>query len=141
LKLEEEIARLNQQMAGFKEMTSLPSALFIVDIVKEDIALAEAKRMGIPVVAISDTDCNPDVIDYPVPGNDDAIRAIKLICTKIADAVIEGKTGIASVAAPVAGEEKHEEAAGEVEATKATASPIPPPAGEKSEERIGNRNI
>ena len=93
LKLEEEILRLNRQMGGVKEMTSLPSALFIVDPTRERIALAEAKRIGIPVVAITDTNCNPDDIDYPIPANDDAIRAIKLICTKIADAVIEGKTG------------------------------------------------
>ena len=76
-------------------MTSLPGALFIVDPTKERIALAEAKRIGIPVVAIVDTNCNPDDIDYPIPANDDAIRAIKLICSKIADAVIEGKTGAA----------------------------------------------
>jgi small subunit ribosomal protein S2 len=97
LKLEKEILRLNQLMGGFKEMTSLPGALFIVDPVKERIALAEAKRVGIPVVAMVDTNCNPDDIDYPVPSNDDAIRAIKLICSKIADAVIEGKTGEAAI--------------------------------------------
>ena len=97
LKLEEEILRLNRQMGGFKEMITLPAALFIVDPVKERIALAEAKRVGIPVVAIVDTNCNPDDIDYPIPANDDAIRAIKLICGKIADAVIEGKTGEAVV--------------------------------------------
>ena len=95
LKLEEEISRLNKQVGGFKEMTSLPGALFIVDPTKERIALAEAKRVGIPVVAIVDTNCNPDDIDHPVPANDDAIRAIKLICGRIADAVIEAKTGIA----------------------------------------------
>jgi len=74
-------------------MTSLPSALFIVDLTKERIALAEAKRLGIPVVAIVDTNCNPDDIDYPIPANDDAIKAIKLMCSKIADSIIEGKTG------------------------------------------------
>jgi small subunit ribosomal protein S2 len=93
-KLEEEILRLNRQVGGFKEMTSLPGALFIVDPTKERIALAEAKRIGIPVVAIVDTNCNPDDIDHPIPANDDAIRAIKLVCSKIADAVIEGKTGL-----------------------------------------------
>jgi len=98
LKIKEEIEKLNIQMGGIKEMTSLPSALFIVDPTKEDIALAEAKRMGIPVVGIVDTNCNPDIIDYPIPANDDAIRAIKLICSKIADAVLEGKAGIAEVA-------------------------------------------
>ena len=95
LKLGEKIERMNRQMGGFKEMTSHPGALFIVDPTKERIALAEAQRMGIPVVAIVDTNCNPDEIDYPVPANDDAIRAIRLICSKIADAVLEGKAGVA----------------------------------------------
>jgi len=95
LKLEEQISHLNRQMGGFKEMTNLPDTLFIVDPIKDEIALAEAKRVGIPVVAVVDTNCNPDNIDYPIPANDDAIRAVKLICSKIADAVIEGKTGIA----------------------------------------------
>jgi small subunit ribosomal protein S2 len=93
MKLGEEIQRLNRNMGGFKEMTNLPDALFIVDPTKEKIALAEAKRVGIPVVAIVDTNCNPANIDHPIPANDDAIRAIKLICSKIADAVLEGKTG------------------------------------------------
>ena len=93
LKLEKKILHLNRLMGGFKEMTSLPGALFIVDPTKEKIALAEAKRVGIPVVAIVDTNCNPDDVDYPIPANDDAVRAIRLVCNKIADAVIEGKTG------------------------------------------------
>ena len=97
LKIAEEILRLNRQMGGFKEMTSLPAALFIVDPTREKIALDEAKRVGIPVVAIVDTNCNPDNIDYPIPGNDDAIKAIKLMCNKIADAVIEGRTGEAMI--------------------------------------------
>ncbi len=92
MKLEEEIVRLNRQLGGIKEMTSLPSTLFIVDTVKEKIALAEAKRIGIMVVAVADTNSNPEDIDYPIPANDDAIRAVKLVCSKIADAVIEGKT-------------------------------------------------
>ena len=92
LKLEEKILRLNRHMGGFKEMVSLPTTLFVIDPTKERIALAEAKRVGIPVVAVVDTNCNPDDIDYPIPANDDAIRAIKLICSKIADAIIEGKT-------------------------------------------------
>ncbi|MFC2002946.1 30S ribosomal protein S2 [Chloroflexota bacterium] len=93
LKLEEEIIRLNRQLGGIKEMTSLPSALFIVDPTKERIALAEAKRVGLPVVAMVDSNCNPDEIDYPIPANDDAIRTIRLMCNKIADAVIKGKAG------------------------------------------------
>jgi len=97
MKINEEIEKLNKQMGGIKEMTSLPSALFIVDPTKENIALAEAKRMGIPVVGIVDTNCNPDMIDYTIPANDDAIRAIKLICVKIADAVLEGKAGVTEI--------------------------------------------
>jgi small subunit ribosomal protein S2 len=97
LKIDEEIGKLNKQMGGIKEMTNLPNALFIVDPTKEGIALAEAKRMGIPVVAIADTNCNPDVIDYAIPANDDAIRAIRLVCGKMADSVLEGKAGFAEV--------------------------------------------
>jgi len=103
LKLDEKISRFNQQMGGFKEMTNLPNAMFIIDPTKEQIALAEAKRMGIPVVAIVDTNCNPNDIDYAIPANDDAIRAIRLICSKIADAITEGKTGGAITAPPEEG--------------------------------------
>jgi small subunit ribosomal protein S2 len=106
MKVEKEIARLNKLLGGFKEMTTLPGAIFIIDPTKERIALAESKKVGIPVVAIVDTNCDPMGIDYPVPANDDAIKAIKLICSKIADAVLEGKmiketgeTGIAELAA------------------------------------------
>ncbi len=91
LKLEEEIQRLNRYMGGFKEMSRIPGALFIVDPIKDRIAVAEAKRVGVPIIAIVDTNCNPDNIDYPIPANDDAIRAIRLICGKIANAVLEGK--------------------------------------------------
>jgi small subunit ribosomal protein S2 len=82
-------------------MTYLPSALFIVDTVKENIAIAEAKRIGIPIVAIVDTNSNPDDIDAPIPANDDAIRAVKLICHRIADAVLAGK----AIMAPTKSEE------------------------------------
>lgn len=91
LGLEEEIARMNKQLGGIKEMTHLPSALFIVDTVKESIAIAEAKRVGIPIVAVVDTNSNPDEIDHIIPANDDAIRAIKLICHRVAEAVLAGK--------------------------------------------------
>ncbi len=111
LKLGEKIERLNRQMGGFKEMTALPSALFIVDPTKEKMALAEAKRMGIEVVAIVDTNCNPDMIDPPMPATDDAIRAIKLVCSKIADAVIEGKTGATAAKAEAVEEKVPAEAA------------------------------
>jgi small subunit ribosomal protein S2 len=92
LKLEEEIVRLNRYLGGIKEMTALPSAVFIVDTTKEYIAVAEALRSGIPIVSLVDTNCDPDVIDYPVPSNDDAIRAIKLLTARMADAVLEGLT-------------------------------------------------
>jgi len=90
LKVEKEIARLNRHLVGIKEMTKLPGALYVVDPSKESIAVAEARRMDIPIVAMVDTNCNPDEIDYPVPSNDDAIRAIKLVTGCIADAVLEG---------------------------------------------------
>ena len=93
LKLDDEIVRLNRLMGGFKEMTSLPGAILFIDPTKERIALAEARRVGIPVIALVDTNCNPDTIDYCIPSNDDAVRSIKLICNKMADAVIEGKSG------------------------------------------------
>jgi small subunit ribosomal protein S2 len=90
-KLDEQILRLNRQLGGIKEMTKIPSALFIVDPTKDKIALMEARRVGVPVVAICDTNCNPDDLDVIIPANDDAIRAVKLICSKMADAVTEGK--------------------------------------------------
>jgi small subunit ribosomal protein S2 len=90
-KLDEEIVRLKRQLGGIKEMTTLPSVLFIVDPTKDKIALMEAIRMDVPVVAICDTNCNPDDMTMIIPANDDAIRAVKLICSKMADAVIEGK--------------------------------------------------
>ena len=92
LKQEEELSRLNRYLGGIKAMTALPGAIYIVDTTKEDIAVAEAVRIGIPIVALVDTNCNPDVIDYPIPSNDDAIRAIKLITARIADVVLEGLT-------------------------------------------------
>ncbi|HEY7466547.1 MAG TPA: 30S ribosomal protein S2 [Dehalococcoidia bacterium] len=90
LKIEEEIERLNRHFGGIKEMTKLPAALYIVDPSMEYIAIAEANRVGIPVVAMTDTNCNPDLIDYPIPSNDDAIRAVRLVTMRIADACIEG---------------------------------------------------
>lgn len=88
-----EIAKLEKYLGGVKEMKTLPGALFIVDTRKERNAIAEAHKLGIPVVAIADTNCDPDEIDYIIPGNDDAIRAIKLISSVMANAVLEGKQG------------------------------------------------
>jgi small subunit ribosomal protein S2 len=121
-KLEEEIVRLNKQLGGIKEMTSLPSALFIIDTIKERIALAEAKRVGIPVVAVADTNSNPDELDYPIPANDDAIRAVRLVCSKIADAVIEGK----ALRAPTTTEKPEEETPAEAAAPPEANQPVTP---------------
>ncbi len=93
VKLNHEIEKLEKFMGGIKEMKKLPGALFIVDPRKEKIAVAEAKKLGIPVVAIVDTNCNPDEVDYVIPGNDDAIRAVKLIASCMANAIIEGRQG------------------------------------------------
>jgi len=93
LNLRHEKERLEKNLGGIKDMTELPQAVFIVDPRKERIAVQEARKLNIPIVAIVDTNCDPDEIDYVIPGNDDAIRAVKLLTEKIADAVIEGRQG------------------------------------------------
>jgi len=114
LKKEKEIARLNQLFGGVKEMTKIPGAMFVVDTVKEKIAINEARQLGIPIVAMVDTDCDPREIDYPIPANDDAIKSVRLISSIIADAVLEGKSGIEMaveemVTDEIPGEEAQEE--------------------------------
>ena len=99
IKLNLEIEKLEKFLGGIKEMSEMPGALFIVDPRKEKIAVAEAKKLGIPIVAIVDTNCDPDDVDYVIPGNDDAIRAVKLISGAMADAIIEGKEGQMGAAA------------------------------------------
>ncbi len=91
--LKHEQEKLTKFLGGIKSMTKLPGALFIVDPRKERIAVSEARKLGIPIVAIVDTNCDPDEIDYVIPGNDDAIRAVKLLTAKVADAIIEGRQG------------------------------------------------
>jgi small subunit ribosomal protein S2 len=93
IKLRHEYEKLNKFLSGVRNMRSLPDALFIVDPRKEKIAVAEARKLGIPIVAIVDTNCDPDEVDYLIPGNDDAIRAVKLISGRMADAVLEGLEG------------------------------------------------
>jgi len=88
---ERERTRLVKSLEGIKDMKKLPGMLFVVDPTEEATAVAEARKLNIPIVAICDTNCNPDLIDHPIPGNDDAIRAVKLFCTLMADAVLEGK--------------------------------------------------
>jgi len=93
IKLRSEREKLEKFLGGIKDMKELPGALFVVDPRKEKIAVSEARKLGIPVVAIVDTNCDPDEVDYVIPGNDDAIRAVKLITSKIADSVLEGRQG------------------------------------------------
>ena len=101
--------KLEKNLGGIKEMKKLPAALFVVDPRKEHIAIAEARSLGIPIVAIIDTNCDPDEVDYPIPGNDDAIRAVKLIAAKMADAVLEGKQGEQMTDAAVEETEENED--------------------------------
>ena len=127
--LERRRAKLEKVLGGIRHMKKLPDMLFIIDTVKEKIAVAEANRLGIPIVAPVDTNCDPDLIDYPIPGNDDAIRSINLFCKTIADAIIEGKEMAES-----AGEENpvsEEEIKEEIKEVKEEAA-----SEEKSEEEI-----
>ncbi|HEX5418130.1 MAG TPA: 30S ribosomal protein S2 [Chloroflexota bacterium] len=115
--LEEEIVRLNRLLGGVKGMRRIPNALFIIDPHKERLAVAEARRLEIPIVALLDTNCNPDEIDYPIPANDDAIRAVKLLTGKVADAALEGiNLRKATEEAEAAAEEKAQAEAAEAAA-------------------------
>jgi small subunit ribosomal protein S2 len=90
IKLDRERESLNKNLSGIKSMTRIPDAIFIIDVKKEEIAVAEANRLGIPIVAVVDTNCSPEGIDYVIPGNDDALRAVRLFASRIADAIVEG---------------------------------------------------
>src|SRR5436189_653540 len=90
-RLQDDITRLERILGGIKDMRRLPNAIFVIDTRKERTAVLEARRLDIPIIALADTNCDPDEIDYPIPANDDAIRAVRLFCAKIADAVIEGR--------------------------------------------------
>jgi small subunit ribosomal protein S2 len=90
-RLQDDMVRLERILGGIKDMRRLPSALFIVDTRKERTAVLEARRLEIPIIALADTNCDPDEMDYPIPANDDAIRAVRLLCAKIADAAVEGR--------------------------------------------------
>jgi len=137
--------KLNSYLEGFRHMKKLPDMMFVIDAVKEHIAVKEAKRMGMKVVAPLDTNCDPDVIDFPIPGNDDAIRSINLFCKEIADAIIEGKAAYAEAngeevdAAPTSAEveemvaEAKEEAAAAPEAKEEAPAATEAPAAAKSE--------
>ena len=94
--LKKEMEKLEKNLGGIKDMTEIPGVLFVVDPKKERIAILEARKLNIPVVGLVDTNCNPEDVDYPIPGNDDAIRAVKLITDVMANAVIEGRQGEAA---------------------------------------------
>ena len=111
IQLRAEREKLEKNLGGIKDMKKLPAALFVVDPRKEHIAVSEARTLKIPIVAIIDTNCDPDEVDYPIPGNDDAIRAVKLITAKIADAVIEGHQGEQMTDTAEAAEAEEEEEA------------------------------
>ena len=115
IKLKAEMGKLEKYLGGIKNMKKIPGAMFVVDPRKERNAILEARKLGIPVVAIVDTNCDPDEVDYVIPGNDDAIRAVKLIAAKMADAIIEGRQGEQMSTDNVeAGDKINEDAAAEV---------------------------
>ena len=130
LRLEKELAKMEKTLGGIKQMNKLPGGIFIIDPRKERIAVHEARKLGIPIVAIVDTNCDPDEIDYIIPGNDDAIRAIRLISSKIADASLEGKQILESRLAAQEGPPRREGAV----PGKAEAAAAPEPAAEEEEE-------
>ena len=113
LNLKAQRDKLEKYLGGIKDMKKLPGALFVVDPRKEKIAIAEAKKLGIPVVAIVDTNCDPEEVDYVIPGNDDAIRAVKLIASTMANAIMEGRQGEDAVTEEATAPEQPEEAAAE----------------------------
>jgi small subunit ribosomal protein S2 len=126
--LDDELQRLERFLGGIKDMPRLPDAVFIIDPRKERIAVLEARKLKIPIIAVVDTNCDPDEIDFPIPGNDDAIRAVKLMAGKIADAVIEGRTEAESggePGEPVAPASQSAPAAQAAPAVPAAAPPTP----------------
>ena len=122
--LKKERDKLANNLGGIKNMTSLPGVMFVVDIKAEEIAVKEARKLGIPIVGLVDTNCDPDLVDYVIPGNDDAIRAIKLIAGIMANAVIEANEGIAYSIDEEEGEKTEDEATAEESAPAAEEAPV-----------------
>jgi small subunit ribosomal protein S2 len=135
LKMGKEMVKLERNLGGIKNMDDMPGAVFVVDPKREHIAIREAKRLNIPVIAIADTNCDPDDIDYIIPGNDDAIRAIRLVCSKIADACIEGH-GLAEERIRAEAEAKAEEKALKAKAEEQKVQESSPEDGDKGPEVI-----
>jgi small subunit ribosomal protein S2 len=152
IKLDRERESLNKNLSGIKAMTRLPDAIFIIDVRKEEIAVAEANRLGIPIVAVVDTNCSPEGIDYVIPGNDDALRAVRLFASRIADAILEGQQiategGVAVTEGEASGEGTDEKTGGgedsngdkagmSEEATPADSSETGEPAPDESAESV-----
>jgi small subunit ribosomal protein S2 len=122
IKLDREREGLNKNLSGIKSMTRLPDIVFIIDVRKEEIAVAEANRLGIPIVAVVDTNCSPEGIDYVIPGNDDALRAVRLFASRIADSILDGQN-IATEGGVVAQGEEGEAQTGETTANEAAETP------------------
>ena len=135
LKLAAKAEKMDRYLGGIKEMTTLPGALFVVDVGRENIAVAEARRAGVPIIALVDTDCDPNLIDWPIPGNDDAIRSIRLLCTHIANAAMEGAnewlatrggySDVGEEGSPTVAAEEAEESAEPAPVAEAAAEPTP----------------
>jgi small subunit ribosomal protein S2 len=124
IKLDREREGLNKNLSGIKSMNRLPDIVFIIDVRKEEIAVAEANRLGIPIVAVVDTNCSPEGIDYVIPGNDDALRAVRLFASRIADSIVEGQQ-IATEGSVVAQTEEGAATEGEVATTGEAEAPAP----------------
>jgi small subunit ribosomal protein S2 len=134
-RLERERKALEKNLSGIKNMPGLPDAIFVIDSKNEEIAVAEARRLGIPVIAIVDTNCDPDFVDYVIPGNDDALRAIRLFASKVSDSVIEGQAvNKDAAAAPKSSKDESDEEEGVVPFERTRAKRVESPAGEESVE-------
>lgn len=144
LGMEREQAKLQASLGGIREMGGVPDMLFVIDVGKEDLAVAEANKLGIPVVAVVDTNCSPDGIDYIIPGNDDAARAIALYCDLVARAALDGMSaqlGAAGVDIGAMEEAATDEALTEEAAPETAAEPTPAPGGETADEAVAGEAV
>jgi small subunit ribosomal protein S2 len=139
IKLDRERESLNKNLSGIKAMNRLPDAVFIIDVKKEEIAVAEANRLGIPIVAVVDTNCSPEGIDYVIPGNDDALRAVRLFASRIADAILDGQQ-IATEGGVAGTEGEPEEATVDVDAAAPTATVAEPSNGDSGPAAVPEAN-
>lgn len=134
--IEKERVKLEKSLEGLKNMTKLPGLMFVIDPHEESTAISEARKLGIPIVAVCDTNCDPDLVEYPIPGNDDAIRAVKLFCSIIADAVLEGKGVVEKTEADSAEEPAEAKPEAETKEVKEEEAAV----AEKTEEGVANVN-